>query len=201
MNPNNTWLFLTLQTLKLVAAGAVIGIFHEHDFALMLFLATLLGLDFFLKRRKKHKQIYFIGIITTGVLGLLAEFWGVYNNHWEYHNIDGKMFPYWLVFAWAWAFKFLYKIELFFVKKYRLNSLKSKLLLTVLVAAIFPTLGEMITIYLGVWTYAWPYQILGVPLYAIGLLVVFHTGVSWLLIHLNKYLKAEDQVFGVKLNS
>ena len=48
------------------------------------------------------------------------------------------------------------------------------------VSATLPTWGEIITIYLGVWTYHWPYKFMGVPLLAIILLMVFHMSIFML---------------------
>ena len=48
----------------------------------------------------------------------------------------------------------------------------SKKYLTLFMVAFFPTLGEIIAINLGTWTYYVPYQILGVPFAAIVALII-----------------------------
>ena len=63
------------------------------------------------------------------------------------------------------------------------------------VSLIVPALGEMITIYLGVWTYYWEYQILGVPLLALACLVTFHMSIYLVLAVLCRSFKIKDPVF------
>ena len=71
-------------------------------------------------------------------------------------------------------------------------------LLALLIAMVFPTLGEIVVINLGAWTYHWPLQLLGVPLLAIVLLMIFHTGVNFLLLVICKRLKINNVVFSYR---
>lgn len=182
MNENRKKLvvFLIKYSFILVAAGVFIGMFHRWDQWVAVVLA--IGLAFRLYRKRNmpadEKKIYYLGLILSAGLGSLCEFWGTSNGYWQYHNLDdGRNFPLWLPFAWASAFGFLYSIEQQIISLGTVNSAQTKILITIIVAAIFPTIGEIVTIHLGVWTYYWDYQLLGVPALAIFLLVVFHTGI------------------------
>ena len=72
---------------------------------------------------------------------------------------------------------------------------KNKIVLAIILALILPAFGEVVTIYLGVWTYYWPYQLLGVPLYAFICLVFVHMLVYTLLHFICKKYKINDLVF------
>ena len=135
-------------------------------------------------------------MILTGILGVIAENFGVTYQYWEYHDLtDNRTLPYWLFFAWMLAFHFIYKLESEMITVLNLKKMQHKIWAAVLITAIFPAYGEVITIYLGVWTYSWPYQILGVPLYAIICLVLLHMGVNILLFLAAKKYKINDKVF------
>ena len=133
-------------------------------------------------------------MLLTGFGGIVGETWGVTNNYWEYHEVTREL-PLWLPFAWMLAFHYLYKLERNLIPLLENQSQQSKIILAVILALILPAFGEIITIYLGVWTYYWPYQILGVPLYAFACLVFVHMLVYTILHFIcNKY-KINDVVF------
>ncbi|SHM78825.1 hypothetical protein SAMN04488057_103328 [Cyclobacterium lianum] len=186
------------NTLKLTLAGIFIGYLHSEDGWVALFLASYLV--YTLTKRWQSpaadRQVYLTGAILSGVLGVCCELWGIYFGYWEYHDLGpDRSFPFWLPFAWALAFTFIYQLEkdLFLLSGTR--QLSVKIIITLLVAMIFPTYGEIITINMGVWTYFWPYQILGVPLLAIGLLVIFHSGLNFLMVLLCRKFGWKNEVF------
>ncbi|MFC4873229.1 hypothetical protein [Negadavirga shengliensis] len=170
--------------IKLGIAGTLIGFFFPFDLGVAVLLASYLVYTLIKKWRRgaKDRKIYLIGAVTTGILGVICELWGIHNGYWEYHQLaGGREFPFWLPFAWALAFTYLYKLEKGIITTTGVDNMTSKMILAPIIAMIFPTLGEMITINLGVWTYQWPLQIMGVPLLAIILLTVFHTGVNLIM--------------------
>jgi len=183
----------------LLVAGVVIHLLQDRDVWLMLVLAlnaVLIGLR---KRKSESANIYFLGFLISATGGVLAENWGISNGLWKYHDLPGgRVFPYWLPFAWGLAFSFLYSFESFYIRVLRIESLRNKILLTMLVSLVLPVFGEIVTVYLGVWTYYGGYQILGIPLYAMGLLVLFHTSTFLLLVIVNSYWKKPDPVFSVR---
>lgn len=186
----------------LVIAGGLIGLFHHRDDLVALILVLLMPLLLWrqIKTRQSpyQKTIIISGMLLTGFLGTLGEIWGVSYGHWAYHNLsDGRAFPYWLPLAWMLAFLFLYRVEAAFIAQLGLRSLKSKLILAVTLSTILPTWGEIITINLGVWTYHWDYQLLGVPLLAIILLMLFHTAIYLLFTLLCHRLGIDDPVFAL----
>ena len=79
--------------------------------------------------------------------------------------------------------------------KFSTTQRSSKIFLALLLALILPVFGEIITIYLGVWTYYWPYQIFGVPLYAFICLVFVHMLVYTILHFICRKYKIKDVVF------
>jgi len=186
-------------TIRISIAGVFIGYFHEND----LFVAVLLGAYLFLflfknylKKSIKKNWVLFAGMVITGILGVCAEIWGITNAYWEYHDLsNNRQFPYWLPFAWMFAFRFIYNLEQKLIISLQLKNLRHKTWLAILIAAIFPAYGEVITINLGVWTYSWPYQLFGVPLYAVILLVLLHMGINFLLSIWVKKKKIKDPVF------
>lgn len=190
--------------LSLSIAGFIIGFFFPYDLYLAIFLFLLLVFRIYQESDKNlfstNGKILIAGTVLSGLLGTFAEIWGISNNYWEYHNLDNnRHFPYWLPFAWALTFSFFYKLERDILKITNTISLKSKLIFVVLVSAIFPTWGEIITINLGVWTYYWDYQFFGVPLLAIFLLVIFHTFIFILFTLICKKYKIFNPVFNFVL--
>ncbi|WP_375583283.1 hypothetical protein [Cyclobacterium xiamenense] len=193
----DTGFLVAKNVLKLSIAGFFIGGFHAQDawvgLILMLYLAYSLVRKF--KNKAEDRYVYLTGSILGGFLGVCCEAWGIYYGHWEYHDLEGRTFPYWLPFAWALAFTFVYQLEKDLFASLGMERTRDKVIRTLMVALIFPTYGEIITIQMGVWTYAWPYQFFGVPLLAIFLLVVFHTGVNYLMVQICRHMGWRNEVF------
>jgi hypothetical protein len=182
--------------LKLILAGLFIGYLKEYDFWIAAILAAKILHNIYKDVVKPtHKNwLLLIGMLLTCFGGIVGETWGVSNRYWEYHAVE-RTLPLWLPFAWMYAFYFLYKLELKLIPLLKNKSQKNKVLLALLLALILPAFGEVITIYLGVWTYYWPYQLLGVPLYAFICLVFVHMLVYTILHIICKKYKIEDVVF------
>lgn len=180
--------------VKITIGGLFIGFFKTYDgvIALVLGLKVLHNIYKEVIRPSYNKNWgVLIGILLTGFSGILAEIWGVYNNYWEYHGVSSSL-PLWLPFAWMLAFYNLYKIERDIVNLLNYHSLKQKLILTIIISAVLPTYGEIITIQLGVWTYNWPLQFLGVPLLAVFCLVFVHTLIMYCLSLICKKFSIDD---------
>jgi len=133
-------------------------------------------------------------MLLTCFGGIVGENWGVANVYWKYHEIN-KALPLWLPFAWMLAFYYLYKLERNLFPLLTNQSQRNKIILALLLASILPAFGEIITIYLGVWTYYWPYQIFGVPLYALICLIFVHMLVYTILHFICKKYNINDLVF------
>ena len=93
------------------------------------------------------------------------------------------------------AFYFLYSIESRLIPYLKYKTIKNKLIIAFWLSLIVPAFGEIITINLGVWTYYWPYQVFGVPLYAFMCLVFVHMIVYGILAFICKKKKINDVVF------
>jgi hypothetical protein len=183
--------------LKLIIAGILIGVLKEHDalIAGILILKIIHNIYKEIIQPKTNKNwLLLIGMLLTGFGGILGETWGVTTGYWEYHEVEREL-PLWLPFAWMLAFHYLYKLERNLIPLLSNKTQKNKILLAIVLALILPAFGEVITIYLGVWTYYWPFQILGVPLYAFICLVFVHMLVYTLLHFACKKYKINDIVF------
>jgi hypothetical protein len=183
--------------LKLIIAGVLIGILKEYDaiIAILLIVKIIHNIYEEIIKPTVHKNwLLLIGMLLTGFGGIVGETWGVANGYWEYHEITRKL-PLWLPFAWMLAFHYLYKLERNLIPLLKIQTQKNKIALALILALILPAFGEIITIYLGVWTYYWPYQILGVPLYAFICLVFVHMLVYTILHFICKKYKINDLVF------
>ncbi|MGY5353942.1 hypothetical protein [Wenyingzhuangia sp. IMCC45467] len=192
----NITISLLKATLKICIAGVFIGLLHQKDWLVAIFLIlkvvhSMYNLGF---SNKQKNWIVPIGMFLSGVLGIGAEYWGISNGYWEYHDIQSLM-PLWLPFAWMLAFSYVYKLEKELFAQLNKPSLKTKTYITFLLALVFPAFGEVITINLDVWTYYWPYQFLGVPLYALVCLIVFHMVVNYLMFLLSNKTNIKDEVF------
>jgi len=180
--------------------GAMIGYLHQQDVLVAAILAAttvlMYGLTYRQKPSAQRGYILLAGALVTGVGGVMAEWWGIHYGYWAYHDLpDGRHFAMWLPFAWMAAFTFLYRLEAYFINFFNLTRLKDKLILAATIAIIFPTWGEIVAIYFGVWSYSWDYQILGVPLLAIALLMVFHTLIFLIFTLYCKKHQIYDDVF------
>ncbi|MCI2227812.1 hypothetical protein MC378_01450 [Polaribacter sp. MSW13] len=183
--------------IKLIIAGIFIGYLKKYDAV----IAGILLLKIFhniykeiIKPKTSKNWLLLIGMLLTGFGGIVGETWGVTNGYWEYHEVTREL-PLWLPFAWMLAFHYLYKLERNLIPFLKSKTTKNKILLAILLAIVLPAFGEVITIYLGVWTYYWPYQILGVPLYAFICLVFVHMLVYTILHFICKKFKIEDIVY------
>lgn len=183
--------------LKLIVAGVVIGLLKQHD----LIIAIILLLKIFhniyveiIKPKTNKNWLLLVGMFLTGFGGIVGETWGVSNNYWEYHEVSREL-PLWLPFAWMLAFHYLYKVERNLIPFLKKSTQKNKIVLAVILALILPAFGEIITIKLGVWTYYWPYQIFGVPLYAFLCLVFVHMLVYSILHVVCKKYNIKDVVY------
>jgi len=183
--------------IKLIIAGVLIGVLKKHDaiIAGILFLKILHNIYIEIIQPKTNKNwLLIIGMLLTGFGGIVGETWGVTNGYWKYHEVTREL-PLWLPFAWMLAFHYLYKLERNLIPLLKNESQKNKIIVAVILALILPAFGEVITIYLGVWTYYWPYQILGVPLYAFICLVFVHMLVYTILHLICKKYDIKDVVF------
>ena len=182
---------------KLIIAGIFIGVLKKYDAT----IAVILLLKIFhnsytevIKPKTRKNWLLLIGMLLTGFGGIVGETWGVTNGYWKYHEVTRGL-PLWLPFAWMLAFHYLYKLERNLIPLLTNQSQKNKIILAIILALILPAFGEVITIYLGVWTYYWPYQLFGVPLYAFICLVFVHMLVYTILHLVCKKYKINDIVF------
>ena len=182
--------------IKLCFAGFLIGFLKSYDtiIAIILFLKILQIIYKNIITAETKNWILLIGMIVTGFGGMVGENWGVGNNYWEYHEVS-KELPLWLPFAWMLAFYFLYSIESRLIAFLKNKTISNKLIIAFWLSLLVPAFGEVITINLGVWTYYWPYQIFGVPLYAFICLVFVHMLVYGILSFICKKWKINDIVF------
>jgi hypothetical protein len=182
--------------IKLCIAGFLIGFLKSYDaiIAIILFLKILHVIYKNIIIAETKNWILLIGMIVTGFGGMVGENWGVGNNYWEYHEVS-KELPLWLPFAWMLAFYFLYSIESRLIAFLKNKTISNKLIIAFWLSLLVPAFGEVITINLGVWTYYWPYQIFGVPLYAFICLVFVHMLVYGILSFICKKWKINDIVF------
>ena len=182
--------------IKLCIAGFLIGFLKSYDaiIAIILFLKILHVIYKNIITAETKNWILLIGMIVTGFGGMVGENWGVGNNYWEYHEVS-KELPLWLPFAWMLAFYFLYSIESRLIAFLTNKTISNKLIIAFWLSLLVPAFGEVVTINLGVWTYYWPYQIFGVPLYAFICLVFVHMLVYGILSFICKKWKIKDIVF------
>ena len=183
--------------VKLIIAGVFIGYLKEYDAIIAGFLILKVIHNIYkevIKPKTNKNWLLIVGMLLTGFGGIVGETWGVTNGYWEYHEVTREL-PLWLPFAWMLAFHYLYKLERNLIPLLKQQTQNNKIVLAIILALILPALGEVITIYLGVWTYYWPYQIFGVPLYAFICLVFVHMLVYTILHFVCKKYKINDVVF------
>ncbi len=118
-------------------------------------------------------------ISTTGVIGYLTESWGTTHGHWTYaHLPPGQTVPVWVPLAWALAALLLQRVD-DGLRDAEVSTAR-RLCLVYAYGALFPLLGESICIANGVWSYHWPWKILGVP--ALALLLIAYAHLTFALI-------------------
>lgn len=182
---------------KLIIAGVLIGVLKKYDELIVCILILKIIHNIYIEiilPKKDKNWILIIGMLLTGFGGIIGETWGVTNGYWEYHEVT-KSIPLWVPFAWMLAFHFLYKLERNLIKLLKEQIQKNKIILAIILALILPAFGEVITIQLGVWTYYWPYQIFGVPLYAFLCLLFVHMLVYSILHFICKWYRINDIVY------
>ncbi len=186
---------LLINTIKLTIGGIAIGLLHPYDFILAGLLALKIAHSIY-KNIKKQTFTFslVIGFVLTGIIGIAVEHAGTPYGYWEYHNISRQV-PAWIFFAWGAAFILMYQIENQVLQEVPNLSETSKKYLILFMVAFFPTLGEIIAINLGTWTYYMPYQILGVPLAAVAALIIIHSSVNAIVGITSKKLGIKDVVF------
>lgn len=169
------------NTIKLSIGGVALGLLHQYDWLVALLLIAKIAHTYY--KRKKNNTLHFklvLGFFLTASLGLLAEFLGTEFHFWEYHDINTQL-PLWLFFAWGAAFVIIYQTEEQILALNPNISSTNKNLVLLFLVAFFPTLGEIIAIQLGTWTYYMPYQILGVPIAAIIALIAIHSVINYIV--------------------
>lgn len=182
---------------KLIIAGVLIGLLKKFDIIIALLLVLKIFYNVYkeiIKPENNKNWVLLIGMLLTGFGGIIGETWGVYNGYWEYHEASREI-PLWVPFAWMLAFHYLYKLEKNLIPYLSKQTQKNKIILAIILALILPAFGEVIIIQLGVWTYYWPYQIFGVPLYAFLCLVFVHMLVYYILHFICKKYKIDDIVY------
>ena len=186
-------------SLVLLVGGSVVGLLHDWDMLVAVLLLALVAWCFygsFGQEGAKHTLFVVVAFIVAALVGTGVELWCIHYGHWEYHDLSGgRFFPYWIPLAWGAAFLFLYRIEKRLIIALNVRTPQTKLMLIMIVAAVFPTWGEIVAINLGVWTYTWGWQLLGVPLLAVGLLVVLHTGIFFVCCVLFRCFGVRDVLF------
>lgn len=188
---------ITKAVLKLIIAGVLIGVLKQYDAIIAGILILKIIHNIYkdvLKPKTNKNYLLIVGMLLTGFGGFVGETWGVANGYWEYHQITREI-PFWVPFAWMLAFHYLYKLEGKLIPLLQHQSQTNKINLAIILALVLPAFGEIVTIYLGVWTYYWPYQIFGVPLYAFICLVFVHMLVYTILHFVCKKYKINDVVF------
>ena len=196
INYNNFLLEILKAFIKLCIAGLLIGLLKSYDlFIALILLIKIIHVVYKNVIISKIKNwILLYGMSLTGLAGMIGENWGVSNAYWEYHKVSREL-PLWLPFAWMLAFYFLYSIESRLIPYLKYKTIKNKLIIAFWLSLLVPAFGEIITINLGVWTYYWPYQLFGVPLYAFMCLVFVHMIVYGILAFVCKKKKINDVVF------
>lgn len=182
------YLEIVKAIIKLIIAGVLIGLLKEYDGLIATLLILKIAYNIYqeiIKQKENKNWLLLTGMLLTGFIGIVGETYGVANGYWEYHQVTRNI-PLWVPFAWMLAFHYLYKLERNLITLLVNKSQKNKIILAILLAFILPAFGEVITIYLGVWTYFWPYQIFGVPIFAFVCLVFIHMLVYTVLHFISK---------------
>lgn len=183
--------------LILIIAGVFVGTLKKYDFIIAVIIAIKIAYDIYkeiLKSKTNKNGLLFAGMIITCLGGIIGETFGVSNGYWVYHEVSSEI-PIWVPFAWMYAFYFLYKLERKLIPLLVHQTQKNKIILATILALILPAFGEIITIQLGVWTYYWPYQVFGVPLYAFLCLLFVHMSVYVILHFACKKYNISDIVY------
>lgn len=171
----------TSYLLKVILGGILIGLLYkQQELIAILLVLRIVFRVYTYKRQKIDLKIPIIGMLITGALGTLIEYFGTKYNYWEYHDIDTQL-PKYLFFVWMLAFIFMYNIERKVFVNLKKPSLSNKLIIIIGIVLVYPTLGEIITIQLGVWTYYFPYKFLGVSPHTIISIALVHLVINYIL--------------------
>ncbi len=177
-------------TLKIILAGLIIGLLYRRENLLVIILALVLVYKIYKLTKDKSTNIRLLipGMLLTGFLGVVIEYFGTKLNYWEYHHISGQL-PRYLLIVWMFAFMFMYNIEKkIFLSIENITPLKRKVIILFIVI-VFPTIGEIVCINLGVWTYYYPYIFLGVSPYTIFYIALVHIIINYFI---SIYLKKKN---------
>lgn len=188
---------LAKALLKLIIAGVFIGLLKQYDLAIAILLLVKIAYNIYqeiIQPKTNKNWILLIGMLLTGFIGFVGETIGVSLGYWEYHHVNRHL-PLWIPFAWMLAYHYLYKVEKNLIPLLKKPTKQNKLILAGLLALVLPAFGEVITIQLGVWTYYWPYQVLGVPLYAFLWLVAIHMSIFAIMNYFCKRFRINDAVY------
>lgn len=181
---------IAFYLFKVIVAGIIIGLLYKQQMVVLILLG--LRIIYRLSKYKYQKQdveIPFVGMILTGIVGTTIEYFGTKHGIWEYHDIDTQL-PLYLFFVWMQAFTFMYNIEVGMIKNLPHLTAKQKMLVVLGVVILFPTVGEIMTIYFGVWTYYVPLKFLGVSPYTILAIAVTHLIINYIM---TLYCKARNK--------
>ena len=184
-----------------VVMGVLIGVFHQWHVLLggLLFGFMILYPIRSLAQKTENTPQLLLTVAGMGlnlVAGTLVELWGTHNGHWTYWDLPpGVMVPFWVPVAWAWAYKVVHKVETILLENYPAEGIRKWAFLIILPSIVIPTLGELVAINLGVWSYHWQPQIWGMPPLAAVLLGVFHVFVFWLMKWVCGLMRVTDAVY------
>jgi len=167
--------------LKVIIAAIVIGLLYKEQTLVTIILG--LRIAYRINKYRVDKQnvvIPVIGMLVTGTLGTVIEYYGTKFGYWEYHDINTQL-PKYLFFVWMLAFTFMYNLETKIFKSLSKPTRSKKLMYIFAIVLVFPTVGEIITIYFGVWTYYFPYKFWGVSPHTIVSIAMVHLLVNYVI--------------------
>ncbi|WGH76360.1 hypothetical protein P8625_04125 [Tenacibaculum tangerinum] len=181
---------LMLYAIKVVIAGIIIGLLHEYQLLLVVILTA--RIIYRIYNFKKHKvdniNIIITGMLITGVIGVTIEYFGTKYGYWEYHDINSQL-PHYLLLVWMLAFSFMYNLERKVFIASESVTRKQKLYLVLFAVIVYPSLGEIASINLGVWTYYFPYKFFGITPHTIVAIAFVHMVINYAM---GQYLKKKN---------
>ncbi len=179
--------------IYIIIAGIIIGYLHAEEKVLLISLGFIIIYKL-LKEAKGTRWLLLLGMVVTAIIGVFIEYYGTKWNYWEYHDIQGQL-PTYLFFVWMLAFAFLYSLERKIFTHYNQISTFKRMSIFMLIVLFYPTIGEMVTIYLGVWTYDVPYNFYGVSHHTVLSIAVVHIFINYLLAIFYKKMDIKNVVF------
>ena len=176
----------------------MLGALHKNQWILFTLLIIIGFLWIYRKllRNKTDAICEITGFLLTTLLGTSCELWGTYNQYWTYHDIPSyQLIPVWIPVAWGFTYFAFHLFEKCLCQF--TNNDKRRLFTIALTSLVLPTVGEYIPIDMGVWTYHWPYQFMGVPLLAsLGIWAV-HIVVFMMMSQLNKKYQFNNKIYNL----